>query len=73
MFERFIEGNDLGMRFARTVVQGVLAALIVFVPEAVGMLNLEPAVAAFATAIIMAVLSPLMCMLKKGEPEEAAE
>lgn len=69
MFQNFIESNDLGMRFARTVVQGLIAALIVFAPEAIGMLDLEPSVAAFATAGIMAVLSPLMAMLKTGNPE----
>ena len=70
MFKRFIESNDLGMRFARTVIQGLIAALVVFVPSAVGMLNLEPSMAAFATAGIMAVLSPLMAMLKTGNPED---
>ena len=70
MFKIFIEGNTVGMRFARTVVQGLIAALVVFVPSAVGTLNLEPSVAAFATAGIMAVLSPLMALLKTGNPED---
>ena len=68
----FIESNTIGMRFARTVVQGFIAALIVFVPSAIGSLNLEPSVAAFATAGIMAVLSPLMALLKTGNPEDGA-
>lgn len=69
MLEKFINDNSMEMRLARTIVQGVLAALIVFVPTAVGYLNLGPEEASFLTAAIMAVLSPLMAMLKKGKPE----
>ena len=78
--ERFLTDNTASMRFARTVVQGILAALIVFVPEAMGMLDLQPSVAALLTAAIMAVLSPAMAMLKASdtievddEPDEYAE
>ena len=63
----FFESNSTGMRFARTVVQGLLAALCVFVPTAVGYLNLTPEAASFMTACIMAVLAPLMSLLKRGE------
>lgn len=69
MFEKFINDNSMEMRLARTIVQGLLAALIVFVPTAVGYLNLGAEEATFLTAAIMAVLSPLMAMLKTGEPE----
>ena len=78
--ERFLTDNTASMRFARTVVQGILAALIVFVPEPMGMLDLQPSVAALLTAAIMAVLSPAMAMLKASdtievddEPDEYAE
>ena len=78
--ERFLTDNSASMRFARTVVQGILAALIVFVPEAMGMLDLQPSVAALVTAAIMAVLSPAMAMLKASDtidlddaPDEYAE
>lgn len=73
MFNEFITSNSMGARFARTVAQGFIAALIVFLPEAIGFLELEPSVAAFAVASIMAVLSPLMAMLKTGEPEAEPE
>lgn len=75
MFNEFINGNGMAMRLARTIVQGLLAALIVFVPTAVGYLNLGPEEATFLTAAIMAVLSPLMAMLKTGDPvvEEGEE
>ena len=68
--ERFLTDNSASMRFARTVVQGILAALIVFIPEAMGMLDLQPSVAALLTAAIMAVLSPAMAMLKASDTIE---
>lgn len=68
--ERFLTDNSASMRFARTVVQGILAALIVFVPEAMGMLDLQPSVTALLTAAIMAVLSPAMALLKASETIE---
>lgn len=73
MLEKFINDNSMSMRLARTIVQGVLAALIVFVPTAVGYLNLGPEEATFLTAAIMAVLSPVMAIFKKGETEEVEE
>ena len=66
MINTFFESNSTGMRFARTVVQGILAALCVFVPTAVGYLNLTAEAASFLTACIMAILSPLMSLLKRG-------
>lgn len=69
MLNEFINGNGMAMRLARTIVQGLLAAIIVFVPTAVGYFNLGAEEATFLTAAIMAVLSPLMSMLKTGEPE----
>lgn len=73
MLEKFINDNSMSMRLARTIVQGVLAALIVFVPTAVGYLNLGPEEATFLTASIMAVLSPVMAIFKKSETEEVEE
>lgn len=68
--ERFLTDNSASMRFARTVVQGILAALIVFIPEAMGMLDLQPSVAALLTAAIMAVLAPAMALLKASDTIE---
>ena len=68
--ERFLTDNSASMRFARTVVQGILAALIVFVPQAMGSLYMEPSVASLLTATIMAVLSPAMALLKQSDTIE---
>lgn len=71
MLEKFINDNSMEMRLIRTIVQGILAALIVFVPTAVGYLHLGPEEASFLTAAIMAVLSPVMAIFKKSEKVEA--
>lgn len=73
MLDRFLTDNGTSMRLARTVVQGVIAALIVFVPTAVGWLDMGAEAASFATAVIMAVLSPVMALLKKSETVEEGE
>ena len=70
MLDRFLTDNGTGMRFARTVVQGAIAALIVFVPTAVGSLQLGAEGAAFVTALVMAVLSPLMSLLRGSDTIE---
>lgn len=71
--DKFLTDNGTGMRFARTVVQGVIAALVVFIPTMMGWFELEAETASFLTAVIMAVLSPLMALLKKSETIEEGE
>lgn len=74
MLDKFLADNSTSMRLARTVVQGVVAALAVFVPTATGWLDLGPEAASFVTACIMAVLSPVMALLKESDTiEEVAE
>lgn len=73
MLDKFLTDNTTSMRLARTIVQGVIAAAIVFIPTAVGWLDLSAEAASFGTAVIMAVLSPVMALLKKSETIEEAE
>lgn len=74
MLDKFLADNSTSMRLARTVVQGVVAALAVFVPTATGWLDLGPEAASFVTACIMAVLSPVMALIKESDTiEEVAE
>lgn len=73
MLDKFLTDNSTSMRLARTVVQGVIAALVVFVPTAMGWLDLEAETASFLTAVVMAVLSPVMALLKKSETVEEGE
>lgn len=73
LIDRFLESESTGMRLARTVAQGVIAAVVVFVPTAVGGLDLSAESAAFLTAGIMAVLSPVMALLRKSSLIEEVE
>lgn len=73
MLERFINSNALSMRLLRTILEGVLAVVVVAVPLAVGLLQLSPEAASVVTAIVVAVLSPCLALLKTGNPEDAKE
>ena len=55
----FVGGNGTGARFLRTVVQGVLSAVVV----AMGTGDWG---ATFATAALMAVISPIMAVLDRS-------
>lgn len=73
MLDKFLNDNSMAMRLARTIAQGIIATLIVAVPLAVGGVIKDPQWAAVATAAIMAVLSPIMAMLKSGKPEDGLQ
>lgn len=73
MLDKFLTDNSTSMRLARTVFQGVIAALVVFVPTAVGWLDMSAETASFLTAVVMAVLSPVMALLKKSETVEKGD
>ena len=73
MLDKFLNDNSMAMRLARTIVSGLVAVLIVAVPLAIGGVIKDPQWAAIVTAAIMAVLSPIMAMLKTGKPEDGLE
>ena len=70
MLNDFLTSNDTGMRLVRTIVQGLVSVLIVAVPLALGGIIEDATWASIATAAIMCVLSPIMSMLRTGNPEE---
>lgn len=70
MLNDFLTSNDTGMRLVRTIVQGLVSVLIVAVPLALGGIIEDATWASIATAAIMCVLSPVMSMLRTGNPEE---
>lgn len=70
MFNYFLTSNDTGMRLLRTIVQGLVSVLIVAVPLFMGGVIHDATWASIATAAIMCVLSPVMSMLRTGNPEE---
>ena len=73
MLDKFLNDNSMAMRLVRTIVQGIIAVLIVAVPLAIGGVIKDPQWAAIVTAAIMAVLSPIMAMLKTDKPEDGLE
>lgn len=70
MLNDFLTSNETSMRLIRTIVQGLVSVLIVAVPLALGGIIQDATWASIATAAIMCVLSPVMSMLRTGNPEE---
>ena len=73
MLDKFLNDNSMAMRLVRTIVQGIIAVLIVAVPLAIAGVIKDPQWAAIVTAAIMDVMSPIMAMLKSGKPEDGLE
>ena len=73
MLDKFLNDNPMAMPIVRTIVQGIIAVLIVAVPLAIAGVIKDSQWAAIVTAAIMAVLSPIMAMLKSGKPEDGLE
>lgn len=70
MLDHFLKDESTEMRLARSVVQGLVSVLIVAVPLALGGVIEDATWASIATAAIMCVLSPLMAMMRTGNPED---
>ncbi len=70
MLDHFLHDDSTEMRLARSVVQGLLSVLIVAVPLVLGGVIEDATWASIATAAIMCVLSPLMAMMRTGNPED---
>lgn len=70
MLDEFLTSEKTEMRLARSIVQGLLSVLIVAVPLVLGGVIEDPTTASLATAAIMCVLSPLMAMMRTGNPED---
>lgn len=70
MLDHFLHDDSTEMRLARSVVQGLVSVLIVTVPLLMGGFIQDATWASIATAAIMCVLSPLMSMLRTGNPED---
>lgn len=70
MLDHFLHDDSTEMRLARSVVQGLLSVAIVAVPLAMGGVIEDATTASLVTAAIMCVLSPLMAMMRTGDPED---
>ena len=70
----FLTSNEWQWRLLRTIAQGVLGVVVANIDLLVGVAVLEPAWRALAVALVMAVLSPLMAEIGKGnELKEAGD
>ena len=70
MLDEFLTSERTEMRLLRSVVQGLVSVAIVAVPLVMGGFIEDATTASLATAAIMCVLSPLMAMLRTGDPED---
>lgn len=70
MLDHFLHDDSTELRLARSIVQGLVSVLIVAVPLVLGGVIEDATWASIATAAIMCVLSPLMAMLRTGNPED---
>ena len=65
----FLASNDWKWRLLRTIVQGVLGVVIANLDLILGWCVLDPSMRALVVALVMAVLSPIMAALGRGEEE----
>lgn len=71
---KFFTENTAIMRLARTIVQGIIGALITCLPDLITGTEVIPGpYKALATAGIMAVLTPAMASVKEAEQEAEQE
>lgn len=70
MLDKFLNDDSTEMRLARSVTQGLVSVAIVAVPLAVSGIVEDATTASIVTAAIMCVLSPVMSMLRTGNPED---
>lgn len=67
MIKRFLSENTSEMKLARTIVQGVIGVLISNIDLLVGFVSIPPEIKPVITALVMAVLTPVMAELGKKE------
>ena len=70
MWNEFLHSNDTKWRLARTIVQGIIGVLISNIDLIIEGLNIDPAFKGAITALIMAILSPVMSELGKEKSIE---
>ena len=71
--DKFLHSNDWQWRLARTIVQAVVGVIIAYLSDLVGLLNLDATTGGMVTALVMAVLSPLMAAIKAADGEEVED
>lgn len=65
--DKFLSSNETGYRLARTIIQGVIGVIIANLDLLIGYTFIDPAMKPVITALVMAVLSPVMSELGRAE------
>lgn len=65
MWNDFLHSNDTKWRLARTIVQGIIGVFVSNLDLIIGELSIDPAFKPAITALVMAILSPIMSELGK--------
>lgn len=73
MLEKFLSDNSPLFKCYRTIVQGVIAAFILYLPDVFGLWHLDPVINSLLVAVVMAILSPIMAMLGSKDDEEVPD
>ena len=69
----FLTSNSAKWRLARTIVQGVIAAILANLVDILGLIHMSPELITVAVPIIMAILSPIMEYLGRSLYEQEEE
>ncbi len=67
MWHEFLHSNDTKWRLLRTICQGIFGVIIANIDLIIGELSIDPAFKPAITAVVMAILSPIMSELGKAE------
>lgn len=68
--ERFLADNSASMRLARTIFSGVIGVIAANIDIIVGYVVFDPTQRSLIVALVMAVLSPVMALLKQSDTIE---
>ena len=65
----FLQANSKWARLARTIFQGVIGVLIANIDLLIGFFVIPPDMKPFITALVMAILSPIMATLGEAQAQ----
>lgn len=65
--QKFLHSNDTVYRLLRTVVQGIVGVLVANIDLLVSRFTISPDLKPMIVALVMAILSPIMAEIGKGD------
>ena len=66
-WQKFLASNEWQFRLLRTIIQGVFGVIVANADLIIGSFVIDPTWKGIIVALVMAVLSPVMAALGKGE------